>query len=127
MQAVVLCGRSIARAVLAGINNENVQNKLAWKNAQSTRTEKGLHLISASSGLSKIHSCAQVITKWSFGDDACFVAGHPKADVLGKLLSLSPCSPQSLCSVPRRYGAKFRCPENSSGVLKAAAECDEQL
>ena len=86
MQSLVLCGRTIARAVFAGLNSESVHNQLPWKNAQqSTRTCKGLHLISASSGISKSQSSAQVLTKWAFGDDACFIAGHAKADVLGMI------------------------------------------
>lgn len=87
MQSLVLYGRTIARAVVAGLNSESVHNQLPWKNAQqSTRTAKGLHLISASSGISKSQSSAQVLAKWAFGDDACFIAGHTKADVLGKYL-----------------------------------------
>ncbi len=86
MQSIVLCGRTIARAVVAGLNSESVYNQLPWKNAQqSASAAKGLHLISASSGMSKSQTSAQVLAKWSFGDDACFAAGHAKADVLGKL------------------------------------------
>jgi protein phosphatase PTC7 len=48
-----------------------------------TKSKRDLHLVTAYSGSSKTHSPAQVLRKWSFGDDACFVAGHKLADVVG--------------------------------------------
>ncbi len=85
MQALVLYGRTLARTVFTALNTE-VHNQLTWTaNNSHVKANEGLRLIAAASGISKSQSSAQVLTKWAFGDDACFVAGHHKADVLGKI------------------------------------------
>ncbi len=85
MQALVLYGRTLARTVFTALNSE-VHNQLTWtaNNQHAVKANEGLRLIAAASGFSKSQSSAQVLTKWNFGDDACFVAAHHKADVLGK-------------------------------------------
>lgn len=87
MQSIVLYGRLLARAVVSGINDE-FRHQWSWSNSTSqqpsTNFAKDLHLVTASSGISKTgHSTAQIRKKWSFGDDACFIARQKKTDVLG--------------------------------------------
>lgn len=82
MQSLVLYGRCIARAFATGFGSEHPA--LTWNNSACAQTtERSLHLVTASSGLSKTHPSAQIMKKWAFGDDACFITGHKKGDVLG--------------------------------------------
>ncbi|XP_074642148.1 protein phosphatase PTC7 homolog isoform X1 [Tubulanus polymorphus] len=79
MQSIVVYGRLLARAIASGIHNEIP----SWRNRQ---TAAGYHLVTASSGHGYHHnntSPAQLMKKWSFGDDACFFAKHNLADVMG--------------------------------------------
>ena len=85
MQSIVVYGRVVARAVVAGINNE-FQYPLPWNQPSCSiqNSHRPFHLIAASAGISKTHSPARVSPKWAFGDDACFVAKHKVADVIGE-------------------------------------------
>ena len=87
---MVVYGRAVARVVLAGLYNEispwpriDQAHCSTAINAAAHFTATELHLITASSGYSKTHSPSQLTKKWSFGDDACFIAGHKLADVIG--------------------------------------------
>ena len=91
MQAVVLYGRAVARVVLAGLYNEvtpwpsNATSHCSASGITSSHfSSPELHLITASSGYSKSNPPRHLTKKWSFGDDACFVAGHTLADVIGR-------------------------------------------
>ena len=85
MQSVLLYGRLLARALATGINNE-FHHQLTLKDApQSTLAGRAsLRLQTAFSGFSKSQSPSQVSNKWSFGDDACFIASHKSGEVLGE-------------------------------------------
>ena len=80
MQSVVQYTRIFARALFTGIGAE-VQPQ--WGNHQQQRRKQNLQLVTASSGISKTQRTSQFAKKWSFGDDACFVATHKLADVIG--------------------------------------------
>lgn len=80
MQSVVVYGRLVARAIFAGMNNEFQQ--IHFKNGGSGNS-RPLRLVTASSGIGKTQSQAKLTTKLSFGDDACFIARHKLADVIG--------------------------------------------
>lgn len=84
MQSLVLYGRCLARAFATGFNTDHPA--ITWNNSTCAQAsiERPLHLVTASSGLSKSHSSAQIMKKWAFGDDACFITGHKKGDVLGE-------------------------------------------
>ena len=82
MQSVVQYTRIFARALFTGIGAE-VQPQ--WGNHQQQRRKQNLQLVTASSGISKTQRTSQFAKKWSFGDDACFVATHKLADVIGKI------------------------------------------
>ncbi len=85
MQSLVVYGRFLARAVFSGVNTEFAHQWNGSANSSSFASQHhDLHLVTAACGVSKNHSPAQVLKKWSFGDDACFVAGHSLADVIGK-------------------------------------------
>ena len=79
MQSVAVYGRLLARALVSGFNNDFAQ--LSIKNSAETQTTNPLRLVTASSGLGKNQSNTR--RKWSFGDDACFIASHKFADVIG--------------------------------------------
>ena len=83
MQSVVVYGRLVARAIFAGMNNEFQQ--IHFKNGGSGNS-RPLRLVTASSGIGKTQSQAKLTTKLSFGDDACFIARHKLADVIGECL-----------------------------------------
>lgn len=74
MQSVALYGRLVARALVAGIHNE-FQLKPGQK--------QPLHLVTGSSGFSKSLTKNSVLSKWTFGDDAYFIARSKAADVIG--------------------------------------------
>ena len=81
MQSVVQYTRIFARALFTGIGAE-VQPQ--WGNQQQQKQQRNLQLVTASSGISKTQRTSQFGKKWSFGDDACFVATHKLADVIGE-------------------------------------------
>ena len=78
MQSVVVYGRLVARAIFAGMNNEFQQ--ISFKNGNA----RPLRLVTASSGIGKTPAQTKLTKKLSFGDDACFIARHKLADVIGK-------------------------------------------
>ncbi|XP_064618495.1 protein phosphatase PTC7 homolog [Lineus longissimus] len=79
MQSVVQYGRCLSRTLVTVITSEL---SLPWKNR--TGRERSLHLVTAASGYGNhSHSPAEVLKKWSFGDDACFIAKHKLSDILG--------------------------------------------
>ena len=85
MQAVLLYGRVVARALASGITEFQVPQKNNSSTcAQQQSQLRSWHLVTASAGLSKSHSSAQIQTKWSYGDDAYFIACHNSGDVIGK-------------------------------------------
>ena len=79
MQSVATYGRLLARVLVSGLNNDFAQ--LSIKNSTEPTTKSPLRLVTASSGLGKNQSKTR--RKWSFGDDACFIASHKFADVIG--------------------------------------------
>lgn len=82
MQSVVLYGRLLARVFVAGVNTE-----IPWKTDPSRVTHnhtRELHLVTASSGVSKSPHSSGAFKKWAFGDDACFLVKSKFADVIGK-------------------------------------------
>ena len=82
MQSVFVYGRIVARAVFSGITND-IQHQGPWSGSHNG-SGRDLHLVTAASGLSKTQSPVQLRKKWSFGDDACFVANNKASDVIGK-------------------------------------------
>ena len=88
MQALVQYGRLLARALVTGVHSELHLQPIAGSAAACAQKNRPdtLHLVTASSGISKTNPAAQMLKKWSFGDDACFIRGHSKGDVLGKEL-----------------------------------------
>ena len=83
MQSVVICGRFVARAIATGFGTELQHRELHLPLGLAAHV-RPLHLITASSGISKTLSAAQITPKWCYGDDACFIAAHKSADVIGK-------------------------------------------
>ena len=91
MQSALVYGRTVARALFSSLTNEFHQSSGSWqssRNASYFRSEpnqlSSLQLVTALSGFSKSsHTPAQILRKWSFGDDACFVASQKLADVIG--------------------------------------------
>ena len=79
MQAVAQYGRLVARALVAGIHNEF--------SLKSGSSKQPLHLVTASSGFSKNVAKSSSLSKWTFGDDAYFVARSKSADVIGKSIT----------------------------------------
>lgn len=78
MQSVTLYGRLLARAIVTGFHNE-FQIKPREK-------PKELHLVTGTSGFSKSAiPKSELLRKWTFGDDAYFIARNKVADVIGKL------------------------------------------
>ena len=84
MQAVVLYGRFVARAIASGFGSEIQHRDLQTASISASAHVRPLRLVTASSGVSKSFSPAQVTPKWCYGDDACFIASHKTADVIGK-------------------------------------------
>ena len=78
MQSGALYGRLVARALVAGIHNE-FQLKPG-----SAQQKQPLHLVTGSSGFSKSVAKTSVLNKWTFGDDAYFIARSKAADVIGR-------------------------------------------
>lgn len=78
MQSVAQCGRIAARFFFAGIHNE-FQLK-----SPRERAREPVHLVTGASGFSKPLSKTPTFQKWSFGDDAYFIARNKVADVLGE-------------------------------------------
>ncbi|KAK7505984.1 hypothetical protein BaRGS_00002706 [Batillaria attramentaria] len=77
MQSVALYGRLVARAIVAGIHNE-FQLKTPARDQKQP-----LHLVTGLSGFSKPVAKNSVLKKWTFGDDAYFIARNKVADVIG--------------------------------------------
>lgn len=77
MQSVALYGRLVARAIVAGIHNE-------FQLRPGARDKQPLHLVTGSYGFSKSVAKNSVLKKWTFGDDAYFIARNKVADVIGK-------------------------------------------
>ncbi|KAK7087157.1 protein phosphatase PTC7 homolog [Littorina saxatilis] len=77
MQSVALYGRLVARALVAGIHNE-----FQLKPGTSTQKQP-LHLVTGSAGFSKSVTKNSAFSKWTFGDDAYFIARSRAADVIG--------------------------------------------
>lgn len=79
MQSVTLYGRLLARAIVTGFHNE-FQIKPREK-------PKELHLVTGTSGFSKSAiPKSELLRKWTFGDDAYFIARNKVADVIGKYI-----------------------------------------
>lgn len=74
MQSIALCGRFIARAFVTGIHSEFQLKQ---------RPIEPYHLVTGSYGFSKSLSKPQAFNKWTFGDDAFFIAKDKSADVIG--------------------------------------------
>jgi hypothetical protein len=84
MQSVLVYGRTVARALFSGLTNEVHQSRSASYFRSEPNQLSSLQLVTALSGFSKSsQSTAQILRKWSFGDDACFVASQKLADVIG--------------------------------------------
>lgn len=101
MQSLAVYGRLLARAVVSGLNNEFALPQGAhpsWSPSTCSQCtfSRPLHLVTAASGLGKSQSPAQIMSRWSFGDDACFIAAQKLADVVGKW-SESWCPPNDPC------------------------------
>ncbi|KAL5016439.1 hypothetical protein ScPMuIL_006028 [Solemya velum] len=76
MQSIALCGRFIARAFATGIHSE-------FQLKQRSTAREPYHLVTGSYGFSKSLSKPQAFNKWTFGDDAFFIAKDKSADVIG--------------------------------------------
>eukprot|EP00106_Octopus_bimaculoides_P010447 XP_014777889.1 PREDICTED: protein phosphatase PTC7 homolog [Octopus bimaculoides] len=75
MQSVTLYGRLLARAFITGFHNE-YQLKAREKPQE-------LHLVTGASGFSKsTRPKSELLRKWTFGDDAFFIARNKVADVI---------------------------------------------
>jgi protein phosphatase PTC7 len=88
MQSLVVYGRLLARAIVAGINTDfsspfSGSSSPCQCGILPTTKQNHVHLITAACGLPKTYSPAQVTKKWAFGDDACFMAAHKLGDVIG--------------------------------------------
>lgn len=83
MQSALSYGRFLARAVVSGFSSELQHRELSAPSLATSHCHS-LHLITASSGVSKSVSAAQITPKWCYGDDAYFVAVHKTADVIGE-------------------------------------------
>lgn len=77
MHSVALYGRLVARAIVTGIHNE-FQLKTGARDSKQP-----LHLVTGSSGFSKSVAKSTALKKWTFGDDAYFIARNKVADVIG--------------------------------------------
>lgn len=82
MQSIVFYGRFAARAIVAGIGSE-IPHRDVHSPSLATTHVSALRLVTASAGVSKSFSPAQVTPQWCYGDDACFIASHKCADVIG--------------------------------------------
>ena len=92
MQSAVVYGRLLARVIIAGFNTE-FPYQIPWRSDSSLQHThinhaRDFHLVTASSGISKSPSSVEVLKKWAFGDDACFIARHKLADVIGKCFGM---------------------------------------
>ncbi|KAL3857154.1 hypothetical protein ACJMK2_011849 [Sinanodonta woodiana] len=74
MQSIALFGRQIARAFITSIQSEFRPN---------ARPREPLHLVTGTAGFSKSLTKNQAFKKWTFGDDAYFIARNKVADVIG--------------------------------------------
>uniref|UniRef100_T1J6J6 Protein phosphatase n=1 Tax=Strigamia maritima TaxID=126957 RepID=T1J6J6_STRMM len=74
MQSVLVYGRLLTRALVSGLSHSTDVNVNARKNEP--------RLVTAWSGFPKEFT-ANPLKKGQFGDDACFIAKHISADVLG--------------------------------------------
>ena len=84
MQSVILYGRLVARAFVSGVTDDLKQ--LTWNSRYPSQTPthiRPLSFLTASSGISKTNQIPKIVSKWSFGDDAYFVAKNSSADVIG--------------------------------------------
>jgi len=82
MQSIVYYGRFAARAIVAGLGSE-IPHRDVHTPSLATPHVKPLHLVTAAAGISKSSSPAQITPQWCYGDDACFIASHKSADVIG--------------------------------------------
>lgn len=76
MQSVLVYGRLLTRALVSGIYSHSSTEVGRGKR------EKEPYLLSAWSGFPKDFS-SSLVRRGQFGDDACFIARHKSADVLG--------------------------------------------
>ena len=85
MHAVLFYGRLIARRAFSTVLTES--KSLA-------RLKPDLRLVAASSGFAKSITRAQLLgqfnaaalSRWKYGDDACFISKNEAVDVIGKFL-----------------------------------------
>ncbi|XP_050408002.1 protein phosphatase PTC7 homolog [Patella vulgata] len=77
MQSVAVYGRLVARAIVAGIHS-NGEFQL-----KSPRPKEPVHFVTGSSGFSKFVTKTSPLKKWTFGDDAYFIARNKTSDVIG--------------------------------------------
>ena len=91
MQSVVVYGRLLARAFFSGFGSDLQQQSYLKSvgpgSASRTKHVRPLGLVTAFAGLGKTQSQLSTqlrsLGKWSFGDDACFIAGNTLGDVIG--------------------------------------------
>lgn len=80
VQTMISCSRLVARAFVATVHPSTLCSQPAIK--------RTTHFVSALSGFPKDlrYGPSTVLRKDGFGDDACFIARHRLADVVGKYL-----------------------------------------
>ena len=81
IQSAITVSRTLVRALVTGITTEN--QIFSSQHLQQQASKQRLHLVSAVAGFSKSFPPATHQTKWSYGEDAYFVASHRTAYVLG--------------------------------------------
>lgn len=111
MQSVALYGRLVARALVAGIHNE-------FQLKPGSSQKQPLHLVTGSSGFSKSVAKNSVLNKWTFGDDAYFIARSKAADVIGRftILCLRPSLQLTLFVSPASVLTNAEGSEETSGT-----------
>jgi len=81
IQSAFTYSRTLLRAFVTGVTAEN--QRFSNQHLQQQASKQRLHLISAVAGFSKSINPTVHQTKWSYGEDAYFIANHRATYVLG--------------------------------------------
>lgn len=84
IQSAFTYSRTLLRAFVTGVTAEN--QRFSNQHLQQQASKQRLHLISAVAGFSKSINPTVHQTKWSYGEDAYFIANHRATYVLGGFL-----------------------------------------
>ena len=95
MQSFLVYGRLFARSVISGFTNNDFQPQLSLSPSKFTSLTaqaqtKSVHLVTAECGIAKSAS-PDSFKKWSFGDDACFIAHNSHGEFIGEGPTLTHC------------------------------------